>query len=82
MNAGIPQSPTSFNLMKNAEQVCLDPEASEDDCEEFELVVPEDNEIVVRRNHILELMKTNSPRSGARHDPSEACRATVSNRRR
>jgi membrane peptidoglycan carboxypeptidase len=69
--AGIPQSPTSFNLMKNAEQVCLDPEASEDDCEKFELVVPEANEIVERRNHILELMKTNSPRSGDRHSASE-----------
>jgi membrane peptidoglycan carboxypeptidase len=69
--AGIPQSPTSFNLMKNAEQICLDPEATEDDCEEFELVVPDDNEIVVRRNHILELMKTNSPRSGDRHTAAE-----------
>ena len=69
--AGIPQSPTSFNLMKNAEQVCLDPEANEDDCEEFELVVPPENEIVVRRNHILELMKANSPRSADRHTALE-----------
>ena len=59
--AGIPQSPTSFNLMKNAEQVCISEEV-EEDCEEFELVVPDDSEIVVRRNHILELMKANSPK--------------------
>jgi membrane peptidoglycan carboxypeptidase len=68
--AGIPQSPTSFNLMKNAEQICISGEAGED-CEEYELVVPEDNEIVVRRNHILELMKANSPRSGDRHTVTE-----------
>jgi membrane peptidoglycan carboxypeptidase len=69
--AGIPQSPTSFNLMKNAEQVCLDPQPAEDDCEKYELVVPEDSEIVVRRNHVLELMKSNSPRSGDRHTAAE-----------
>ncbi len=68
--AGIPQSPTSFNLMKNAEQVCTSEEV-EEDCEEFELVVPADSDIVVRRNHILELMKANSPRSGDRHTPLE-----------
>jgi membrane peptidoglycan carboxypeptidase len=69
--AGIPQSPTSFNLMKNAEQICLDPKATEDDCEDYELVVPADSEIVERRNHILELMKTNSPRSGDMHTAAE-----------
>ena len=68
--AGIPQSPTSFNLMRNAEQVCISEEV-EEDCEEFELVVPADSDIVVRRNHILELMKANSPKSGARHSAWE-----------
>ena len=68
--AGIPQSPTRFNLMKNAEQLCISEEV-EEDCEEFELVVPADSEIVVRRNHILELMKANSPKSGARHTAAE-----------
>ena len=64
--AAIPQSPTKFDLMANAEQICLDEEVKEDeDCATFELVVPADSEIGVRRDYILDLMKTNSPKSGA-----------------
>jgi membrane peptidoglycan carboxypeptidase len=65
--AAIPQSPTRFDLVRNAEQVCLDevPEGSE--CTKFKLVVPDDTEVVQRRNYILDLMKTRSPLSGDAH---------------
>jgi membrane peptidoglycan carboxypeptidase len=55
--AGIPQSPTKFDLVKNAvEETYTD----ENGKEQTHLVVPPDREIVVRRNFILDLMKTRS----------------------
>ena len=69
--AAIPQSPTKFDLMKNAEQVCLVEVAEDQECTDFELVVPASSEIIQRRNHVLELMKTNSPLSGTRHTIAE-----------
>ncbi len=69
--AAIPQSPTRFDLTKNAEQVC-DTEVPEGtDCPKFTLVVPADSEVVVRRNYILDRMKTQSPLSGSRHTVDE-----------
>jgi membrane peptidoglycan carboxypeptidase len=51
--AGIPQSPTDFDLVKNAvEQTGADGKQH--------LVVPPNSPIVQRRNYILELMKTRS----------------------
>ncbi|MGZ9160770.1 MAG: transglycosylase domain-containing protein [Candidatus Limnocylindrales bacterium] len=71
--AAIPQSPTKFDLVRNADSVCLDDPAPAEDveCTELQLQVPAGSEIVVRRNYILDLMKTRSPLSGARHSPSE-----------
>jgi len=55
--AGIPQSPTRFDLVKNAvEETYTDDNGNE----QTHLVVPPDSEIVVRRNFILDLMKTRS----------------------
>ena len=51
--AGIPQSPTAFDLMRNAVEEEL-PDGT------TRLVVPADSAIVQRRNRILELMKTRS----------------------
>jgi membrane peptidoglycan carboxypeptidase len=69
--AAIPQSPTKFDLVKNAEEVCLDEDAPADaeavDCEKVGLEVPMDTEIAVRRNYILELMKTRSTLTGGDH---------------
>ncbi len=65
--AAIPQSPTKFDLVRNAQPVCLEDVATGADCTKFKLVVPPDSEIVVRRNHILDLMKTRSVLSGANH---------------
>ena len=57
--AAIPQSPTKFDLVKNADRGCrigtttACPTASP-------LVVPDTTEVVARRNYILDLMKTPS----------------------
>ena len=78
--AAIPQSPTRFDLVRNAEEVCLDEveegaEAAADaetvDCKEVQLVVPDTSEIVQRRNYVLDLMKTRSPLTGTKHRPAE-----------
>jgi membrane peptidoglycan carboxypeptidase len=71
--AGIPQSPTSFDLVKNAEETCLDTPVPEDpdDCKKSELIVPPESAIAQRRDRILELMKTRSPISGSKHTAAE-----------
>ncbi len=39
--AGIPQSPTKFDLMRNAEEICLDKKVKEDDeCQDIQLAGP------------------------------------------
>jgi penicillin-binding protein 1A len=65
--AAIVQSPTRFDLVRNAERVCLEEVAEGADCTKFKLVVPPETEIVQRRNYILDLMKTRSPLSGEDH---------------
>ena len=73
--AAIPQSPTKFDLMRNADEVCLDdppPDPESDEvCEKSQLEVPASTEIVQRRNYVLDLMKTRSPLSGKRHSSQE-----------
>ena len=73
--AAIPQSPTKFDLMSNAEEICLDdpppdPE-SDETCTKSRLEVPASTEIIQRRNYVLDLMKTRSPLSGSRHTREE-----------
>ncbi len=60
--AGIPQSPTSYDLMRNAVTECTSPAGApvDDSCKKTRLAVPLDSPIVQRRNRILELMKTRS----------------------
>ncbi len=69
--AAIPQSPTSYDLVRNADEVCLDDVAADEECSDFKLVVPQDSDIVQRRNKVLELMETRSPRSGDKHTLAE-----------
>ena len=69
--AAIPQSPTKFDLVRNADEVCLENVAEGQECTKFKLVVPQDSEIVQRRNHVLDLMKTRSPLTGNKHTPAE-----------
>jgi membrane peptidoglycan carboxypeptidase len=67
--AAIPQSPTKFDLVKNAEVDCKKPVPEGGDCApaDVQLVVPSDSEVVIRRNYVLDQMKTRSPLSGSKH---------------
>jgi membrane peptidoglycan carboxypeptidase len=71
--AAIPQSPTKFDLVKNAEEVCKKdvPEGTDCPAADLQLIVPDSSEVVVRRNYVLDQMKTRSPLSGARHTVNE-----------
>ncbi len=69
--AAIPQSPTKFDLMKNADEICTEPVAEGQECPDFQLVVPDTSEIVQRRNYVLELMKTRSTLTGSKHAAAE-----------
>ena len=69
--AAIPQSPTKFDLMRNATEVCLEDVAEGEECTNFKLVVPPDSEIVQRRNKVLDLMKTRSTLTGTKHTAAE-----------
>jgi membrane peptidoglycan carboxypeptidase len=72
--AGIPQSPTKFDLVRNAVELCAVEDLPEDEscpADKLSLVVPDDAEIVIRRNYILDLMKTRSVLSGNRHTAAE-----------
>ncbi len=69
--AAIPQQPSNFDLVKNADEICLDNVAEGQECANFKLVVPQDSAIVQRRNRVLDLMKTRSTLSGSKHTPAE-----------
>ncbi len=60
--AGIPKSPTDYDLVQNAQETCLVTVATGSACPAGKTVleVPQNTLIYQRRNHILELMKTNS----------------------
>src|SRR5215212_9259568 len=67
--AAIPQSPTKFDLMRNAIRECdvVIDEGEECPASKVKLVVPADSEIVVRRNFVLDQMKTRSVLSAGKH---------------
>ena len=69
--AAIPQSPTRFDLVRNAQSICLEDLPDDVECAKFTLIVPPQAEIVQRRNFALELMKTRSPLSGDAHTAAE-----------
>jgi membrane peptidoglycan carboxypeptidase len=71
--AAIPQSPTQYDLVKNATQECNAPLNDDGTCPAaaIQLVVPQDSEIVLRRNKVLDLMETRSTLSGSRHTLQE-----------
>ncbi|MEO5939943.1 MAG: transglycosylase domain-containing protein, partial [Candidatus Limnocylindrales bacterium] len=77
--AAIPQSPTKFDLVKNAEEVCTVPVKDGAECPaaKIQIVVPDTTEVVIRRNYVLDQMKTRSPLSGSKHrvDEYEAAKA-------
>jgi membrane peptidoglycan carboxypeptidase len=73
--AAIPQSPTAFDLMRNAVRECKVTIAEDEECPaaQIELRVPEDSEIYKRRNFVLEQMKdpARSVLSGKDHTAAE-----------
>jgi membrane peptidoglycan carboxypeptidase len=71
--AAIPQSPTKFDLVRNATEECLVAVAEGEVCPigSARLVVPRTSEIVRRRDYILDLMKTRSPLSGSLYRQSD-----------
>ena len=71
--AAIPQSPTQFDLVKNASSTCAVsiPQGGECPVASVQLVVPQNSDIVVRRNKILDLMQTRSVLSGGHHTIQE-----------
>ncbi len=69
--AAIPQSPTKFDLMRNATEVCLEDVAEGQECTKFKLIVPQDSEVVQRRNKVLDLMETRSTLTGNKHTLAE-----------
>jgi membrane peptidoglycan carboxypeptidase len=66
--AGIPQSPTKFDLVKNA---VAEAYTDAKGVAQTHLVVPMDSEVVVRRNFILDLMKTRSVLSKNRYTDAD-----------
>jgi membrane peptidoglycan carboxypeptidase len=73
--AAIPQSPTKYDLMRNAIRECnaVLEEGATCPAADVTLRVPSDSDIVLRRNHVLELMKdpTRSVLSGSKHTAAE-----------
>ena len=71
--AGIPKSPTQYDLVRNAETLCSVTLADGDTCPaaKVQLVVPQSNAVVQRRNQILQLMETRSTLSGTKHSISD-----------
>jgi membrane peptidoglycan carboxypeptidase len=54
--AALPQAPSSYDLVQNAVEECLEPGEEEDSCAKSQLVVPEETRIVQRRNLVLDQM--------------------------
>jgi peptidoglycan glycosyltransferase len=71
--AAIPQSPTEFDLVRNAIGECAVAPADGEDCPAASVTytVPQDSAIVIRRNKVLELMETRSVLSGPSHTLAE-----------
>src|SRR4249919_1629374 len=69
--AGIPQSPTKYDLVRNADEFCLENVAEGQECTKFKLIVPQDSEVVQRRNKVLDLMETRSTLTGSKHTIAE-----------
>jgi len=71
--AAIPQSPTKYDLMRNAVSECEVDIAEDEVCPaaSVKLVVPDDTEVYARRNHVLDLMRTRSVLSAGKHTEAE-----------
>jgi peptidoglycan glycosyltransferase len=55
--AALPKSPSTYDLVANAETQCKDPNADPSTCTDTQLVVPASSDIVQRRNYVLDQMQ-------------------------
>ena len=75
--AGLPKSPSNYDLVKNSEEQCVEPSPADtaDTCaanKGTQLVVPDSTAIVQRRNLILDLMaEGRTPLSGNQFSPQQ-----------
>ncbi|MGZ8515375.1 MAG: transglycosylase domain-containing protein, partial [Candidatus Limnocylindrales bacterium] len=70
--AGLPKSPSNFDLVRNAVEQCTTTVAEGTDCPKSRLVVPDDSTIVQRRNAILDLLASGrTPISGTAYSPAD-----------
>jgi peptidoglycan glycosyltransferase len=71
--AALPKAPSSYDLVQNAVEECLDPGPTTDQpCTTLQLVVPADTLIVQRRNLVLDLMsKGRTPLTGTTYSAAD-----------
>ncbi len=72
--AALPQAPDYYDLVQNAQQVCTDPgpDATDQQCKAYQLQVPTDSPIVLRRNQVLDLMASGrTPLTGDKYSAAD-----------
>ncbi len=77
--AGLPKSPSNYDLVRNAVEHCAVTVADGVDCpaNKSQLTVPDDSVIVARRNAILDLLASGrTPMSGTTYSPADFEAAT------
>src|SRR6476661_10459141 len=66
--AGLPKSPSNYDLVRNAEEICPTVVDEDTKCPDAKLVVPKDAVVVQRRDQILELLaQGRTPMSGTQY---------------
>ncbi len=71
--AGLPKSPSNYDLVRNAIEQCTTTVADGTDCPKSQLVVPKTTPIVQRRDQILDLLASGgrTPMSGDEYSPAQ-----------
>jgi membrane peptidoglycan carboxypeptidase len=70
--AGLPKSPSNYDLVRNHIEQCTTVVAEGEDCPKSQLVVPRDTTVVQRRNQILELLAAGrTPMSGDQYTAAQ-----------
>jgi membrane peptidoglycan carboxypeptidase len=70
--AGLPKSPSNYDLVRNASEECTTVVAEGADCPKSHLVVAKDATVVLRRNQILELLVAGrTPMSGTQYSSEQ-----------
>ncbi|MEI7744989.1 MAG: transglycosylase domain-containing protein, partial [Chloroflexota bacterium] len=71
--AALPKAPSSYDLVQNAVEECVDPAQTDETCTKTQLVVPPDTAIVARRNQVLAQMERSLPLplTGTTYTPAE-----------